>query len=137
MKGQTMKIVIARTIVVLFFFLAANAPLKVSAVSYQPPLFHRQGAHETFMKGDIVYLFQSGTADVRRTIRAGNVLVVYRIDSSCRVTEVGEIRILSYVGETYLKGEVVEGEIKRDDIARAGDVSCLVISAGLCDHQRR
>jgi hypothetical protein len=130
-----MKITIAITLGVLFFFLAVNTPMMVSAVSYQPPLFHRQDAHETFMKGDIVYLFHSGTAGVKMTIHSNDVLTVYRIDSSCRVTEVGKIRILSYIGETYLKAEVVEGEIKRDDIVKKGDVSCLVISAGLCDHQ--
>jgi hypothetical protein len=132
-----MKITVAKTLGVLFFFLAVNTPMMVSAVSYQPPLYHRQDAHEMFRKGDIVYLFHSGTTGVMRTIHGNDVLTVYRIDPSCRVTEVGKIRILSYTGETYLKAEVVEGEIKRDDIAKKDDVSCLVISAGLCDHQSR
>jgi hypothetical protein len=132
-----MKITVAKTLGVLFFYLAVNTPMMVSAVSYQPPLYHRQDAHETFRKGDIVYLFHSGTTGVMRTIHGNDVLTVYRIDPSCRVTEVGKIRILSYTGETYLKAEVVEGEIKRDDIAKKDDVSCLVISAGLCDHQSR
>jgi hypothetical protein len=130
-----MKITIAKTLGVLFFFLTVNTPKMVSAVSYRPPLYHRQNMNKPFMTGDIVYLFHSGTAGVKRTIHGNDVLAVYRIDSSCRVTEVGKIRILSYTGETYLKAGVVEGEIKRDDIAKKGDVSCLVISAGLCDHQ--
>jgi predicted DNA binding protein len=129
-----MKIIIARIFGVLLFIATLNIALNVSAVSYQPPLYHRQDAHETLTRGDTVYLFHSGTADVKKTIRVNDVVVVYRIDSSCRVTQVGQIRILSYVGGTYLKGEVLEGEIKRDDIAKKGDVSCLVISAGLCDH---
>jgi hypothetical protein len=47
---------------------------------------------------------------------------------------VGKVRIISYLGETYLKGKVVEGEIKPDDIAKQGSVSCLVISAGMCKY---
>lgn len=83
--------------------------------------------------GQILHLFHSGTADVRKTINANDVLIAYRIMPSCEVKEVGKIRVIAYVGETYLKGEVVEGEIRPDDIAKKGKVSCLVISAGLCN----
>jgi len=79
-------------------------------------------------------MFHSGTAEVMRTIRAGDILTVYRVSSSCEAKTVGKIRVLSYVGETYLKGEVTEGEIKRDDIAEKGGVSLLVISVSMCDH---
>jgi hypothetical protein len=44
--------------------------------------------------------------------------------------EVGKIKVLSYVGEDYLKGEVVEGELKAGDIAKKGDVASLIISSG-------
>jgi hypothetical protein len=124
----------AKALIVFFLLLAVNSPCIVSAVSYQPPVFHRQ-KHETFVKGDIVYLFHSGTADVKQTVHGNDVLVVYRIDSSCDAAEVGKIRVVSYIGETYLKGEVIEGKIERDDIARKDSVSCLVISAGLCDRR--
>jgi len=43
--------------------------------------------------------------------------------------EVGKIRILSYVEEDYLKGEVIEGELVPGDIAKKGDVASLVISS--------
>ena len=42
--------------------------------------------------------------------------------------QVGKIRIISYIGEDYLKGEVVEGEVKVGDIAKKGDVASLVVS---------
>jgi hypothetical protein len=129
------KINIAKTLCVLLFCLSVNTSLTASAVSYQPPLFHRHEVNEVFLRGNIVYLFQSGTADVRSTIHVNDILVVDRIDSLCRVTVVGKIRILSFVGETYLRGVVVDGEIKRDDIAKKDNVSCLVISAGFCNHQ--
>jgi len=43
--------------------------------------------------------------------------------------EVGKIRVLSYVGEDYIKGEVIEGELKAGDIAEKGDVASLIISS--------
>jgi hypothetical protein len=60
---------------------------------------------------------------------------VYRISPACEVTTTGKIKILSYVGEMYLKAEVIEGEIKPADIAKKDNVSCLVISAGMCNPQ--
>jgi hypothetical protein len=112
---------------------AMCAPSVACAVSYTPaPLYHRQEADGAAAVGDTVYLFYSGTAEVRRTIRPGDVLTVYRISSSCNTTEEGKVRIVSYIGQTYLKGEVVEGEIKPGDVVRKGAVFCLVISAGMC-----
>ncbi len=108
--------------------------MTVLAVSYPPAeLYHTQGEHAVVMKGGIVFLFHSGTAGVRKAIHVGDILTAYRIDASCEVKEVGNIRVLSYIGETYLKGEVVEGEIRPDDIAKKGNVSCLVISAAKCN----
>lgn len=34
-----------------------------------------------------------------------------RVSSSCEAKTVGKIRVLSYVGGTYLRGEVTEGVI--------------------------
>lgn len=120
------------TIAILFF--TVSLPLAVFAVSYPPTLYHRQDRGETVMKaGQTVYMFYSGTDDIRKTIHAGDVLTVYRISPSCEVNPVGIIKVLSYIGETYIKAEVLEGEIKPDDIVRKGNVSCLIISAGMCN----
>ncbi len=118
--------------------LEAGAPFSAFAVSFFPvPLYHRQERLETPMRtGETVYLFQSGTPDIKRGIHPNDVLIVHRIDSSCRAKEVGKIRVISFVGETYIKGEVIEGEVRADDIAKKGDVSCLVIFAGICDKER-
>jgi hypothetical protein len=83
--------------------------------------------------GQILYLFYSGTDDVKKTIHDNDILTVYRINPSCEVNPVGIIKVLFYVGETYIKAEVLEGEIRPDDIAKKGNVSCLVISAGMCN----
>jgi len=125
------KIAIILSVILLFTFISSS--LAVFAVSYPPPLYHRQDRGETVMKvGQIVYLFHSGT-DVKKTIHANNILTVYRISQSCEVNPVGIIKVLSYIGETYIKAEVLEGEIRPDDIAKKGNVSCLVISAGMCN----
>jgi hypothetical protein len=129
-----MKKKIAIVFIVILLFTSVSAPLTVFAVSYPPPLYHRQDRGETVMKvGQIVYLFHSGTDDVKKTIHANNILTVYRINPSCEVNPVGIIKVLSYIGETYIKAEVLEGEIRPDDIAKKGNVSCLVISAGMCN----
>ena len=127
-----MTLVRTRTYAAILFIWAVAAST-ASAVSYQPGLFHRQDVAGTFSRGETVYLFHSGTADVRAAVGRGDILTVYRTDSTCRVTEAGKIRAVVYEGETYLKAEVVEGEIRRDDIARKGGISFIVISAGLCD----
>jgi hypothetical protein len=129
-----MKRKIAIILIVILLFTSVSAPLAVLAVSYPPPLYHRQDRGETVMKvGQIVYLFHSSTDDVRKTIHADDILTVYRISPSCEVNPVGIIKVLSYIGETYIKAEVLEGEIRPDDIAKKGTISCLVISAGMCN----
>ncbi|WP_202594000.1 hypothetical protein [Geobacter anodireducens] len=40
--------------------------------------------------------------------------------------EVGQIRVLSYVGEHYIEAEVVKGEVKPGDIAKKDTVACLI-----------
>jgi hypothetical protein len=125
----------ASIVALILYFLKLSAPLSVFAISYFPaPLYHRQEKLETPMRtGETVYLFHSGTSDVKRDIHPNDILIVHRITPSCEVREVGKIRVLSYIGETYLKGEVVEGEIRPDDIAKKGNASCLIISAGMCN----
>jgi hypothetical protein len=121
-------------ITVLFIFAAVN-PSTVFAASYLPAsLYHKEQSAETVMKaGQTVYLFHSGTEDMRRTIQTNDILVVYRISPLCDVQTVGIIKVVSHIADIYFKAEVVEGEIRPNDIAKKGTVSCLVISAGLCN----
>jgi hypothetical protein len=128
-----MKRKIASTIIVIL--LAAANPLTVVAASYLPAaLYHKEHITETVMKvGQTVYLFHSGTEDIRNTIQVNDILTVYRTSALCETKTVGTIRVVSLVADTYFKAEVVEGEISPNDIAKKGNVSCLVISAGLCN----
>ena len=82
------------------------------------------------VKGETVCLFQSGTADVKKAINANDILPVYRESKSHELKEVGKIKVLTYIGEDYLKGEVVEGEIQAGDIVKKGKVASLVILSG-------
>ena len=118
---------------VLLVMLCVNAPSTVSAVSDMPAAIYHQHVPGTVMQeGEIVYLFHSGIDQVKSTVHPGDVLLVYRITSLCEMTVVGKIKVISYVGETYLKGEVIEGEIRVNDVAQIGKVSCLVINASPC-----
>jgi hypothetical protein len=122
--------------IIIVILLAAANPMTAVAASYMPAFFyHQKDVAETIIKaGQTAYLFHSGTEDVKRTIQVNDILTVYRISPSCEVTTAGAIKVLSYVGDTYLKGEVVEGEIRPHDIVKKGNVSCLVISVSLCNH---
>jgi len=127
MKRKTL-----RTFAAILIIVTVSVPLRAVATSYMP-FFHRQDRGDmALIAGQTAYLFHSGTNDVKKSIRANDILVVYRITPACEVREAGKIMATAYVGETYLKGEVVEGEIRPDDIAKKGSVSCLVISAGMC-----
>jgi hypothetical protein len=37
--------------------------------------------------------------------------------------------VLSYIGDTHLKGEVIEGEVRTGDIAKKGEAATMIISA--------
>lgn len=133
MKRKTIRERIGGMIIVILLPLVIGVPPVAFGVSYPPSqLYHKEERHDRLVKGDVVYLFHSGIADVRKTIHVNDNLTVYRISPSCEVTPIGIIKVVSFVGETYLKGEVFDGEIMPDDIAKKGTLSCLVISAGMC-----
>ena len=120
---------IAKIYAIIFLF-CIGAPLLANAVSWSPLQEEREekAARGIMEKGAVVCLFQSGTADVRKEIHVNDILIVYRENQDHQMKKVGKIRINSYIGEDYLKGEVVEGEVKAGDIAKKGDVASLVVS---------
>jgi len=129
-----MKRKITGILIVILLLLAAVNPLTAVAASYLPAIFyHQNDIAETVIKvGQPAYLFHSGTEDVKRTIHVNDILIVYRISPLCEVKKVGTIKVISNIADTYFKGEVTEGEIRPNDIAKKGNASCLVISVGLC-----
>jgi len=133
MRNMALKKGRSGIIIAILLLLAISAPLAAFGLSYPPAqLYHKAERHDKFVKGDVVYLFHSGTDDVKKTIHISDTLAVYRTTPECKIVPIGIIKVVSFVGETYLKGEVFAGEIKPDDIAKKEKVSCLVISAGMC-----
>lgn len=79
--------------------------------------------------GRTVRLFHSGTEDVKRIICLGDVVRVYRevyAYGAVKRTEVGKIRVTSYLGEHYFEAQVIEGRVKRGDVAQKESAACLV-----------
>jgi hypothetical protein len=115
----------------LFFmlFCGSGDSLIAHATSFNPLIEeHRQLKEKTVMiTGASVYLFHSGTTDVKKSLAINDILAVYRGNSSCEMKEVAKIKILSNPGDNYVKGEVIKGEIKEGDIAKKGSVGLLVI----------
>ena len=121
-----------RLFVALLLVSTAGFPVLAEAVSFSPiAAEHEEKAAQGIMeKGALVCLFESGTADVKKAISIGDVLVVYREGPKRELKEVGKIKVLSYAGADYLKGVLVEGEIMVGDIAKKGEVATLVVSSG-------
>lgn len=110
-------------------------PGPADAATYFPLVHHEPGDETLARQGKTVYLFHSGTEDARRDLRVGTVLTVVRALANCEPVEVGTVRALAFVGDTYLEAEVVSGAVKPNDIARAGSVFCLVLAAQPCERK--
>jgi hypothetical protein len=120
------------TILAVVFIVCIGMPMLANAASWSPLQEEREERYDKAARGilekdSVVCLFQSGTADVKKEIRINDILTVYRENQNHQLKEVGKIKIRSYVGEDYLKGEVVEGELMPGDIAKKGEVASLVI----------
>ena len=104
------------------FIAAVSAPITVQAAE-------KKVKGEVVMKvGNKVNLFHSGTADVKKEICIGDTLNVYRGTGKTQQQEkeVGQVKVLGYVGEHYFEAEIVKGEIKSGDIAMKKGVYCMV-----------
>ena len=114
-------------------------PTVVYAVTY--PFPEKEPSHvkvEAAMTvGTKIYLFHSGTDDVKNAIKVNDVLTVYREyppDFSLESMEAGKVRILFPLGDYYYKGEVVEGAVQPGYLAKKGTVACFIISCTKNNH---
>ncbi len=118
---------------VVFLFLAVSlflaAPLH--AVSYPPsaeePTYLKD--QEVMKVGARVYLFHSGTEDVKAAIKIDDVLTVYREyppDVSGITKEAGKVRVVATLGDYYFEGKVIEGYAEPGYLAVKGTVACLI-----------
>ncbi|MBI5655640.1 MAG: hypothetical protein HZC44_01980 [Geobacter sp.] len=96
----------------------------------------KKAKSEVVMKmGNKLHLFHGGNVEVQKEIAIGDVLLVYREYYKSRSPkevpiraekEVGEVKVLSFIGEHYFEAEIVKGEIKIGDIAKKDATSLLV-----------
>jgi hypothetical protein len=122
-KGKILIIVMVSCICVM--------PAIVAATSFFPEELTGAGeGTQTVMKvGTNVYIFHSGTSDVKHAVGVNDILTVYREEPCRTVNEVGKIKILSFNGANYIRAEVVEGEIRQGDTAKKDRISFLIIPA--------
>ena len=80
--------------------------------------------------GHKVWLFHSGTPDVKKEICLNEIIPVYRevkVGERYQITEVGKLKVLSYQGKHYFEAVVVSGKVEVGDIASKKSASCLVL----------
>lgn len=79
--------------------------------------------------GDVVRLFHSGTADVKKIICPNDELDVYRevqIEGVTNSKAVGRVKVLKLVGENYFDAKVLEGAIRSGDVAKKETAYCMI-----------
>lgn len=83
---------------------------------------------EVVMKiGNKLHLFHSGKVETQKEIAIGDFITVFRaFGKSGQQKEVGQVKVLSFIGEHYFEAEIVKGEIKIGDIAKKDATSMLV-----------
>ena len=111
---------IARIIPLLVLLMMVAAPLVAHAAG--------KVKGEIVMKmGSKVHLFHSGNVAVQKDIAIGDVLPVYRVTGKAeQEKEVGQVKVLGFIGQHYFDAEIVKGNIKVGDIAKKEKTGLLV-----------
>jgi len=106
------------------------APL-LHALSYPPP--DNEPAYltddEVMRVGAKLYLFHSGTEDVKNAIKIGDVLTVmreYPPDISGVTKETGKVKVIATLGNYYLEAEMIEGYAHPGFLAMKKAVASLI-----------
>jgi hypothetical protein len=115
----------------LFLFLAVPLFLAhpLHAVSYPPeePTYLKDA--DVMRVGAKLYLFHSGTDDVKHAMKVNDLLTVYRQyppDISGISQETGKVRIIATLGDYYFEGQVIEGYAEPGYLAIKGKVACFI-----------
>lgn len=122
----------ARLIAAVLLMIVAVGVLRVGATSFNPLPFERDLSAPAMVPGDIVFLFHSGTGEVRDSLNPGATVGVSRVDSEGNRRSVGTLRVAAFVGEFCLRSEVTEGEILLHDLAERDHIYYRVIPEILC-----
>jgi hypothetical protein len=78
--------------------------------------------------GDTVHLFHGGNVVAKEEFCVNEIVPVYRYYGRRYKYSslVGKVRITGYVGDHYLEGIVVDGNIKTDDVAVKPKSACII-----------
>lgn len=111
----------ARIIPLFSLLFIVAAPLIVHAAE-------KKAKNEIVMKmGNKVHLFHSNNVEAQKEIATGDVLPVFRVSGKTQQQkEVGQVKVLGFMGEHYLEAEIIKGEIKVGDIAKKENSGLLV-----------
>ncbi|TSK07838.1 MAG: hypothetical protein FPO08_00545 [Geobacter sp.] len=111
----------AMLVALLAVFGIVSAPLPSDAAG-------KKAKSEIVMKvGNTVHLFHSGKVEAQNEIAIGDTIPVYReLGKNLQPKEVGQVKVLSFIGEHYFEAEITKGEVKVGDVAKKADTSLLV-----------
>jgi hypothetical protein len=112
----------------LTVFLTAAILSMVVAAPLTVHAGEKKAKSEVVMKmGNKLHLFHSGNVEAQKEIAVGDVISVFRESGKTRQSkEVGQVKVLSFIGEHYFEAEIIKGEIKVGDIAKKDTTSLLV-----------
>ena len=122
----------AKLVVLILVLMVVGGGARVGATSFDPLPREQETAAREISPGETVFLFHSGTPEVRRSLKIGDVLGVFRVGRDGSIRSVGGIRATAFVGEFCLRGEVIEGRILQQDVAEKNRTYLLVIQGALC-----
>lgn len=102
-------------------------PVLISACATVPPQ-PQVKASILAREGDTVHLFHGGNKVAKEEFCINETVPVYRYFGRRykQATEVGAIKITGYVGDHYLEGVVVKGNVKDDDVAMKPNSACII-----------
>ncbi|KAB0663857.1 hypothetical protein F6V25_15640 [Oryzomonas japonica] len=114
-----------KRIINILTLLSLSAILAIPVVTQAA---EKKAKNEIVMKmGSKVHLFHSSDVEAQKEIAVNDVLPVYRMNMKTRQeTEVGAVKVLSFMGKHYFEAEIIKGEVKIGDIAKKADASLLV-----------
>jgi hypothetical protein len=123
---------LVRTLILSFFVTFTISTLPV----YAAKSFNSEAVKKS---GENVYLFDSGSQNVKKEFCQNDIIPVYRdvfhsfyfkgIGMAQSVEQVASIKILSYEGDRYFNAQVLNGVVAAGDVATKVGANCPVIPA--------
>lgn len=120
-----------KLLAVVLLALVVSGINRIGATSFDPLPRDPEPATQEIASGASLFLFHSGTDEIRRSLKIGDVLDVFRIGPDGRIRTVGAVRATAFAGEFCLRAEVVSGKILPHDVAEKNRFFLLVIPEAL------